>query len=74
MNDDDLMQKIKVLKFSSSFIHIIIISVLHFSNHLCQVLSFLYLSEDDRIKEKQDSTAPPPGVVERQHLLSEMGH
>lgn len=62
------------LKFSSGFIHIIIISVLHFSNHLCLVLSFLYLSEDDRIKKKQDSTAPPPGVVERQHLLSEMGH
>lgn len=34
----------------------------------------LYLGEDDRVEEQQDSTAPSPGVVERQHLLSESRH
>lgn len=32
------------------------------------------LGEDDRVEEKQDSTAPPPGMVERQNFLSETRH
>lgn len=40
---------------------------------VCLFMNF-YLGEDYRIEEKQDSTAPSPGVVERQHLLSKIRH
>lgn len=33
-----------------------------------------YLGKDDWIEKKQNSTAPPPGVVEGQHLLSQLWH